>query len=196
MRRIPQQARSQQRVSHILNTAEQIFAEIGYEQATTNAIAARAGVPIGSLYQFFPDKEAILNALIARYTEEMKVLLHDRLPGDKPLPETIDELIDGLAAYDRTHAGFKMMLAASGIADMMHNEIIQHVEETLARRFPGLNRERCQQGAVVAVAIVKGLMLLSQPPDSLPTDQVLVEVKTALLAYLQAMLQREGISVV
>ena len=55
MRRQPKQARSQERVHHILDVAEQLFIELGYEQTTTRAIATRAGVPVGSLYQFFPD---------------------------------------------------------------------------------------------------------------------------------------------
>src|SRR5260370_1341413 len=71
MRRQPKQARSQQRVDHLLNVAALIFEEVGYAAATTNAIAARAGVPIGSLYQFFPNKEAIMDALVERYLDEL-----------------------------------------------------------------------------------------------------------------------------
>jgi AcrR family transcriptional regulator len=193
MRRTPKQARSQRRVNHILDTAEQIFAEAGYEHTTTNAIAARAAVPIGSLYQFFPSKEAILNALIERYADEMNVLLHDPSLDMLPMVEAVNHLVDRLAIYDSTHAGFKMILAATGIADNMHNQIINHVDEILARRFPGLPVEARRQGAIISVAIVKGLMQLSRPPDSMPPDAILVEVKTALIAYLQAMLQREGI---
>ena len=67
VRKLPKQARSQQRVDTILDTAAQLFEEVGYESATTNEIALRAGVPIGSLYQFFTNKDAILNALVERY---------------------------------------------------------------------------------------------------------------------------------
>jgi AcrR family transcriptional regulator len=69
MRRQPRQARSQERVKQILDVAEQMFIAEGYDAATTNAIAVRAGVPIGSLYQFFPDKGAIVQALAVRYME-------------------------------------------------------------------------------------------------------------------------------
>ncbi len=70
MRRQPQQARSQERVQQILDVAEQLFVEIGYESATTRAIAAQADVSVGSIYQFFPDKEAILKALAIRYLQK------------------------------------------------------------------------------------------------------------------------------
>jgi AcrR family transcriptional regulator len=197
MRRTPKQARSQQRVNHILDTAESIFAEAGYEHTTTNAIAAQAGVPIGSLYQFFPSKEAILNALIERYAGEMNALLHDPSLDALPMAEAVNQLVDRLAIYDSTHAGFKMILAASGIADSMHNQIVSHVDEMLARRFPALAVDCRRRGALIAVAIVKGLMQLSGSPessDSMQSSEMLFEIKTALVAYLRAMLQREGIS--
>ena len=69
MRRQPQQARSQERVRQILDVAEQLFVEMGYDSTTTRAIAARAGISVGSLYQFFPDKEAILKALAIQYMQ-------------------------------------------------------------------------------------------------------------------------------
>jgi AcrR family transcriptional regulator len=53
--------------------AEELFAGEGYAATTTNAIAARAGVPIGSLYQFFPDKTSILQALALRYAEKARL---------------------------------------------------------------------------------------------------------------------------
>ena len=53
MRRKPKQARSKERVKRIMDVAEQMFIEEGYEITTTNAIAIRAEVPIGTLYQFF-----------------------------------------------------------------------------------------------------------------------------------------------
>jgi hypothetical protein len=90
-----------------------------------------------------------------------------------------------------------MILAASGIEDNMHNQIVNHVDEMLARRYPELAVEIRRRGAVIAVAIVKGLMQLSSSPqtvDRMRPDEMLLEVKTALVAYLEAMLHREGIS--
>lgn len=73
MRRKPQQARGQRRVNTILDAASQVFSELGYEAATTNIIAIRANTSIGSLYQFFPNKEAILSAIATRYTAQSAV---------------------------------------------------------------------------------------------------------------------------
>ena len=74
LRRTPQQARSQQRVEEILQAASDLLIEEGYEGLTTSAIAKRAGISVGSLYQFFANKEAVLQALAERYLEKMALL--------------------------------------------------------------------------------------------------------------------------
>jgi AcrR family transcriptional regulator len=75
MRRKPQQARSIERVNHILKIADEVFAEMGFEAATTIEIAARAKMSVGSLYRFFPDKAAILKALAGSYLEQLQQVI-------------------------------------------------------------------------------------------------------------------------
>ncbi len=67
--RAPQRERGRQRVADLLEAASAVFAEKGYAAATMTEIAARAGAPIGSLYQFFPGKESLGDALMRRYGE-------------------------------------------------------------------------------------------------------------------------------
>ncbi len=68
--REPQQARSRETFEAILQAAAQVFQRLGYAGATTNRIADRAGVSIGSLYQYFPNKDAILLALSERHLQQ------------------------------------------------------------------------------------------------------------------------------
>src|SRR5216683_2197996 len=79
LRHAPKQTRGQRKVEHILRSAEALFAEVGFETATTNAIALRAGVSIGSLYQFFASKEAILEAMASRYLDQTRVAMNELL---------------------------------------------------------------------------------------------------------------------
>ena len=65
----PLQARGHRRVDLLLDAAAAVVAEVGVEAATTNAIAARAKTSVGSLYQFFPDKDALVWALGQRFIE-------------------------------------------------------------------------------------------------------------------------------
>lgn len=66
----PKQARSRETYEAILGAAAQVFERRGYASATTNRIAERAGVSIGSLYQYFPNKNAILVALTERHVQQ------------------------------------------------------------------------------------------------------------------------------
>src|SRR2546429_2624375 len=69
---VQRRARGLQRIASILDAAETVFARMGYEEATTNHIAAQAQISPGSLYQFFANKEEIAQALASRYTEELQ----------------------------------------------------------------------------------------------------------------------------
>ncbi|MHC8391655.1 TetR/AcrR family transcriptional regulator [Pseudomonas sp. MDT2-39-1] len=83
-RKIPSQARSRATVDAIIQAATYILTKVGWEGLTTNAIAERAGVNIGSLYQFFPNKEAVIAELQRRHAvatradllEALEVLPH------------------------------------------------------------------------------------------------------------------------
>lgn len=66
-RRTPVQQRAQETVDVILQAAGEVFSEHGYAAGTTNRIAVRAGVSIGSFYQYFPNKDAVLVALVERH---------------------------------------------------------------------------------------------------------------------------------
>lgn len=69
-RKVPRQERSRLTVEAILDAAARVFERHGYAAGTTNRIAERAGVSIGSLYQYFPNKDAILVALVERHLDE------------------------------------------------------------------------------------------------------------------------------
>lgn len=80
---MPQQKRGQRRVARFLRAAEAVFGETGYELATMNAIAERAHSCIGSLYQFFPNKAALAEAIRERYIDEIE-LSWTSLSGEAP----------------------------------------------------------------------------------------------------------------
>lgn len=110
-RRRPVQARSVATVDAIVQAAAQVFARHGYVAGTTNRIAARAGVSIGTLYQYFPNKDAILIALIERHIREGEAILapllgalvtHPPAPRDA-LERVFDALLDLHAREPELH---------------------------------------------------------------------------------------------
>jgi AcrR family transcriptional regulator len=95
-RRTPVQERSKATVARILDAAAHVFAESGYG-GTTNHVAAQAQVSIGSLYQYFPDKDALLAALHDRHLAAIESHLLGNGPVDEPgvwLDWLVDELIE------------------------------------------------------------------------------------------------------
>ena len=74
-RKRPLQARAQRTVEVVLKAAAQVFARRGYAGATTNHIAERAGVSVGSLYEYFPSKDALLVALMEAHVHEGEAVL-------------------------------------------------------------------------------------------------------------------------
>jgi AcrR family transcriptional regulator len=86
MRKRPRQIRSQQMVESLVEATGQIVAERGLSAASTNQIAMRAGVSIGSLYQYFENKEALIEALLDRMSQD--------------LGSIVDILVDDLADAD------------------------------------------------------------------------------------------------
>jgi AcrR family transcriptional regulator len=73
------QKRSQATVEALLDATARVLTTVGYDRASTNRIAATAGVSVGSLYQYFPNKEALVAALVARHNREMLDLLREAL---------------------------------------------------------------------------------------------------------------------
>lgn len=109
-RKHPRQERSRQTVERILDAAAHIFGELGYRAATTNDIAARAGISIGSLYQYFPNKDALLVALADRHVEEVSAVLDVALADAAARRPSLDQLateLIGLVVHlhesDRLH---------------------------------------------------------------------------------------------
>jgi AcrR family transcriptional regulator len=99
-RKEPRQARARATVAAILGAAAQLFAARGYAGANTNLVAARAGVSVGSLYQYFPNKEALLAALYQRHRARTAAVVGRALarladPG-VPLEESLGGLLTEL----------------------------------------------------------------------------------------------------
>src|SRR5437588_4164614 len=96
-RRAPSQQRSRERVERMLAAASALIAEQGSDAMRMGEVAEKAGVSIGSLYQFFPDKRAIIWALAERYTAESQACISAALAGvsdAEGLGQAFSELVD------------------------------------------------------------------------------------------------------
>jgi AcrR family transcriptional regulator len=99
-RKLPRQDRSRVTVEAILEATARILVEEGYDRANTNRIAERAGISIGSLYQYFPNKESLMTALMEQHAQEMAELVATKLNRsfDSPLAIVIPEIVSAVVA--------------------------------------------------------------------------------------------------
>lgn len=108
-RKKPRQQRSQETVDCILDATARVLCTTGYDRASTNRIALAAGVSVGSLYQYFPSKEALVAALVERHTTEMTTLLKAKLaevasaPLDVAVRTMIQSMFDAHAVDPKLH---------------------------------------------------------------------------------------------
>src|SRR5215471_21577452 len=110
------QSRGKQRMESLLSAAEEVFAEVGYDRATTNLIAARASVSPGTLYQFYPNKEALAEALASQYAQDLEGLHKDVFQGDiarLPLSDLIDATVDPFLDFHRRAPAFEALFLAA-----------------------------------------------------------------------------------
>ncbi len=111
-RRTPRQRRSQETVEVILQATAQVLAEQGYAKASTNRIAKRAGVSVGSLYQYFPNKDALFHALIERHVHAQNASFSQLFSVSLASPprELIRQAVRALVASHRVQPELHVLL--------------------------------------------------------------------------------------
>jgi len=192
------QARGQRRIDQLLDAADTVFAQIGYERATTNAICAQAGVSPGTLYQFFANKQAIAEALAARYLErlpETHRVAFDVASAHGPLAELISHVVDPFIALHQKGPGLEALWTGSVISDELTASVDglkQHVEKSLAALFrarcPGVNRAEINRAAATSVQLVKSFLRIAVTGTPKQQKEGANELKTVLFRYLAPVL--------
>ena len=193
-RKEPSQARGHARVAALLDAAAEVFDEVGYESATTAAIAARAGAPIGSLYQFFPSKLALFHGLAARCRDEAREHFRSLLvPEVRTLP--LDQLVPGLVdAIAALHAkpGYRSVAAGRYLspelidgAAALHQDFEDQVIALMADRSPKVPVGEAREVARALVYVVDAVMDLAtrSPPDI--SRSLIEQLKVMILRYVE-----------
>ncbi|GAB4350545.1 MAG: TetR/AcrR family transcriptional regulator [Leptolyngbyaceae cyanobacterium] len=197
MRRKPRQARSQERVNRILDVAEDLFASQGYAVTTTSAIAAQAQVPIGTLYQFFPDKEAIIQALARRYAERLHqelILINQDEEVILPLADYVNQLIDTTDRFFAENPSYyAIFMEVQGtireldeIDQATDAKLIEDLASSFANRDARLNPEDYEAIAFVLVKAIGTLLWLSLSQEPLYRRRLVAETKRLTFHYLHS----------
>lgn len=199
LRHKPVQKRSRSRVEDILAAAEFVFNEKGYECSTTNAIADQAHIPIGSLYQYFKNKKAILDTLSDKYTRELKELFAKTFTKDlqhKNFAELSDKMLDDLAKFYANHTAFQVVLYGASrpsdldnASDELRQHIIGFLYQALVKMKPKKNNADLRMTASILVAISRSILPAAISSDGKINTVILNELKTVIKSYLNAVIE-------
>lgn len=189
--------RSRERLARVLDAADRVLARDGVEGFTTTRVAAEAGVPIGSIYRFFSDKQAIVDALALRYWSDFDDLVAGTAEADAldPLPDPGSMVIDVLAAGFRARPGFLALwyggLRTEQVRDAtrpVRESIARSVERILAHHWPDAPAERRAQAAEMVVVAGDGLLREAFRRGEHGDAALLAESKLMLSSYIEARL--------
>ncbi|MFZ1971979.1 MAG: TetR/AcrR family transcriptional regulator [Candidatus Acidiferrales bacterium] len=157
-RKAPGQARSKETVSVILEASARILEAEGMRGFNTNAIAARAGVSVGSLYQYFPNKDAIVRALISRFEETLHDAVRRAVQGGRgrALKPRLRLLVRALVTAHYARPRLNRMLEAEeervgSAADSgaFHESVLQLLREH--QKVMAVRVSRTTEGVVMAI---------------------------------------------
>ncbi|WNZ43607.1 TetR/AcrR family transcriptional regulator [Leptolyngbya boryana CZ1] len=192
-RKQPKQERSQVTVEAILSATAHILTENGYDHLTTNRVAERAGVSIGSLYQYFPNKEALIFALAEHHANEMVQLAKQHLEGlsDRTIPEVLRQIIKAALAAHAVNPKLHRVLHEQ----IPHSEVMKRLDQAkienllqsfLAQRSDQLRPKNLELAVFMVERTIRALIhgAMIDHPELLKTGELEQELTLMLSAYL------------
>lgn len=195
-RKTATQERSRATVNALLAATERVLVREGYDRASTNKIAEAAGVSIGSLYQYFPSKEALVAAVIERHVKSMTRVIMDSLArvASLPLREAARELVRVMIEAHRVEPKLHQVLVEQtpriGKADYV--ERVSEEATTLVRAYLEEHRDELgvddlDMAAFIAVSSVEALThaAILRRPELLSEPRFVFEVAALVVRYLE-----------
>ena len=198
LRKLPTQARSRERVADILKATASLLGEVGYDGLSTNLVAERANVPVGSIYQFFETKDDIVAALVEQFQGSILRLASEQLDAAGAASDRrafIARLVDGIARIQAETSAFICVFSGSpahprfdGLARELRRTLIDHLDRVFAEAFPKLAKDD-RRRMLAAWSDITGA-LAANLDRSRPAERarLLEELKLILCAYLDAKL--------
>jgi AcrR family transcriptional regulator len=177
----------------VLDGAEEVLERSGAEGFTTTAVARAAGVSVGSVYRFFPDKQAIVEALAVRYWSDFADLVDGVAEADAlaPLADPVAGILSVLAAGFRARPGFLALwyggLRSERVRDRTRDArqaIAGSIEQILTVHWPDAPAQARALAAAMVVLAGDGLLREAFRRDPAGDPIVLAEAQTMLAAYL------------
>ncbi len=194
LRKSPQQKRATATLEAIVEAAAHILREGGAEALTTNAIAARAGVSIGSLYQYFPNKQAIVRAMIAREFKLAEAIRPATIDGDGATEEVVRAIVDWHFDFRARDPVLILRLAALARETLPDEERVrvsalrrERVARTVAKLLARTSNTARPDAAFFVDVCINAVAdeTLRRHPERLTCSALRAEATLLLMAYLE-----------
>jgi AcrR family transcriptional regulator len=201
LRRAPQQARSRARVRRLLESADHIVATEGFAALTIRRLADDADVRIGTIYQFFPDKDALVDALARRYIAMFDAMIEELVAQAEreQWDDVVGTLVDAAIALYRSHPGYvaiwtgRHLSPALQRADDANNAAIAAgLRRILVAQFDLPDSETLARACQVAVHTTDALLQLAFRLDSEGDEAILDEARQLQRLYLAEVIARSN----
>lgn len=188
------QARGERRIAQLLEAAAAVFTTTGYSAASTNAIAREAGVSPGTLYQFFPNKEAIAIELGGRLMRQMRETYGEALAPVDPttsLEEAVTAAVDRLLAFNCDHPVFFTLMHGPDVPgriaedhDALHATLLSRIEALLSSLLPDADPADLNRTAQMCLGLYKAGLELVLAHEGAEREAYVRELKNVLIRYL------------
>jgi AcrR family transcriptional regulator len=195
IRKTPRQRRSTETVEAILTAAAHILEREGFEAATTNRVAVKAGVSIGSLYQYFPNKESLVRALNDRHTQEVLELLQKRFAEvrESPLEVSVQAIVQAMVDVHRVNPALHQVLVniVPSIGGLAETKVLEDAAAALLTQFLTTRKAELRSldpkfSAFMLVHAVEALThaAVLERPELLKGELFVNEATRMILGYL------------
>lgn len=190
-RRIPQQNRGKRRVSGFLRAAASVITDMGYERATMSAIAERANSCIGSLYQFFPNKRSVAEALRDEYVKEIEQswVTLGRQAAALSAEDLTCRLIRLQVEIIKSHPALLALLDVPSKSHKRRRLVRARIAAVLIAHKPRMSRTTALRVASVVQQVSRGLLTLYAQADADEKNAMIEEFKSVLTGYLMPKLK-------
>jgi AcrR family transcriptional regulator len=187
-RKAPTQRRGEAKVASLLAAAIAEFAASGYEGATMSAIAERAGTAIGSLYQFFPNKEAVARTVRTSHVEDVEAALAS--PDTASVPAFVAWFSGIMLDFVHTHPAYPALQDAPASTQPIgpRNRVRKRLVELISLLAPNVPTDRATQIAEAIFHVNKSMMAHYANARKDERPAIANEYRTLLESYLRATL--------
>jgi AcrR family transcriptional regulator len=188
----PVRRNGRERVSAILDAATMLFGTRGFDATTMSDIASRSNTAAGSLYRFFPTKEAVGDAIVLRYGERFEIAFAGlvKTAAQLAVPDIARIALDAMRQIEDDHAAAISVAEAGGVTTEQRrnqtNRVLGIIAQLLKRAFPALPPARVPVCAFTLMQLFKTFTVTSKSPVPQAVGAI-DEMRRAIELYLRSL---------